>query len=778
MPQAQPHIFISYARKDRKHAWAVKKFLEDAGFSTWIDQRDLNPAQDFSGEIETAIQQASHVVVCVSPDVGRPDSFVRREVAYALNEDEHRRARLMPGRLPIIPLLFPGGRMPVLLATWTYVDAQQAVRLPAALAETVARIRGLDRPVDAPTYADPPEVVAYLNALHHQASMELQRSVLVLLDPPVREVLHRVPHAFRLRVSPVVAAAQEQPPVKLRSPTWEPGTVFESLAAAFQACNTRVVLLGESGVGKTTALLTLLRDAAVARLHDAGCPLPVLVAAYSWDGQTAPCRWARDDGIRSRAVRELANSRFLYLVDGLDEITLSSDSRGADLAQADRTRADSLARFLREPRADLAATDQIVVACRTTSYQQALHEREGPFAVIELEKLDKVQVTRFLRERTPARLLNEINQDPDLAELARVPLYLTLLTLAFEERDIHQPDTKATIWHQFVQRRFYHEAVRQGGLPYTEQVARKHLTSIAAAMQEGNVPRPLLPREKVRTLLGDDGNPFLDFALGMGFLRSDGETIHFAHLELQVFFTIPPLVHQLTEGSEADRWTAGQLLARLGESALAELMAALVHADPLVRQIAATALGEIGQGAATAALRDRAHTEEVTAVRIALLRAMVPISATIAQGVAIRWLHDQELKVRGEAAQVLDYLGPANGVSALLQVLQRGDFPSVLDPVIGALGKSRDARIVPTLIQLLRRGSWFPFWRLPPHHLLLVAFYKPMSWLLPDWLVEPLPNSDTAVRASAAKALGRIGGDTAVAALTTALADRQGYGPQ
>ena len=79
------HVFISYARKDGElHAIKLEQgIVTDCGLKTLRDKRDIDPTQDFSGEIEKAIEAASHMVVCITSDVRRGDSFVRREIGYA-----------------------------------------------------------------------------------------------------------------------------------------------------------------------------------------------------------------------------------------------------------------------------------------------------------------------------------------------------------------------------------------------------------------------------------------------------------------------------------------------------------------------------------------------------------------------------------------------------------------------------------------------------------------------------------------------------------------------
>jgi hypothetical protein len=53
-------------------------------------------------------------VVCLTPDVQRPDSFVRKEITYALN-----------CKKPVIPLLFPGGELTILIVNYTYIAMEK-----------------------------------------------------------------------------------------------------------------------------------------------------------------------------------------------------------------------------------------------------------------------------------------------------------------------------------------------------------------------------------------------------------------------------------------------------------------------------------------------------------------------------------------------------------------------------------------------------------------------------------------------------------------------------
>src|SRR3954469_17947022 len=109
---ANGHIYISYARADGR-GYAERLFAELAarGVSAWRDMRVLNPHLDFSADLEKSIEQASRVVVCVTPSIKRDDGFVRREIGYALGLNK-----------PIISLMFAEVLPPLSIVKFTRVN--------------------------------------------------------------------------------------------------------------------------------------------------------------------------------------------------------------------------------------------------------------------------------------------------------------------------------------------------------------------------------------------------------------------------------------------------------------------------------------------------------------------------------------------------------------------------------------------------------------------------------------------------------------------------------
>ena len=79
--------------------------------TTWRDERVLNPDLDFTAELETAIEKSHRVVCCITPDVRRSDSFVRREIGYAMAVGK-----------PVVPLVFDDTVPPISIINVTRED--------------------------------------------------------------------------------------------------------------------------------------------------------------------------------------------------------------------------------------------------------------------------------------------------------------------------------------------------------------------------------------------------------------------------------------------------------------------------------------------------------------------------------------------------------------------------------------------------------------------------------------------------------------------------------
>jgi uncharacterized protein YjbI with pentapeptide repeats len=100
----RPLLFVSYAEEDSKIADRVRHQLEQLGFRTFIDRRDLELGLPFQKRIEVALSAADGVVCLLSQDFAR-SAWCQAELQRA---SAHRR-RLLPILLaPIEEIQFPG----------------------------------------------------------------------------------------------------------------------------------------------------------------------------------------------------------------------------------------------------------------------------------------------------------------------------------------------------------------------------------------------------------------------------------------------------------------------------------------------------------------------------------------------------------------------------------------------------------------------------------------------------------------------------------------------
>lgn len=107
-PRTLPQVFIAYVKEDREQADALYGALEAAGFSPWMDVRNLVPGQNWPRAIETAIETSDFFLPCFSGySVNKWGGF-QAEIRYAL--DCARRVPL--DEIFIVPLRLDACRVP------------------------------------------------------------------------------------------------------------------------------------------------------------------------------------------------------------------------------------------------------------------------------------------------------------------------------------------------------------------------------------------------------------------------------------------------------------------------------------------------------------------------------------------------------------------------------------------------------------------------------------------------------------------------------------------
>lgn len=197
-----------------------------------------------------------------------------------------------------------------------------------------------------------------------------------------------------------------------------------ALLDVYDECRTGLLVLGEPGAGKTTALLELARDLLCRAERDPKLPVPVVFHLSSWAAEhTSMAQWlaaelTRRYGVSPGLARDwLRTEAVLPLLDGLDEV--------------DQTRREACVAAInawRDEHGMLAA----VVCSRTADYER-LAERLRLASAVVLQPLSRSAVASYLRAagRPMAGVRAVLARDERLWELLTTPLMLSIVVLAY-----------------------------------------------------------------------------------------------------------------------------------------------------------------------------------------------------------------------------------------------------------------------------------------------------------------------------------------------------------
>jgi DNA polymerase III delta prime subunit len=194
----------------------------------------------------------------------------------------------------------------------------------------------------------------------------------------------------------------------------------------FTEATSSLLILGDPGSGKTTTLLELARDLLSAAQTDPLQPVPIVLNLSTW----AALRQELDEWLSAELVSRyqvptwlgahwIKNQRLLPLLDGLDEV--QSEHRVNCV--------EAIHRFVQT-----CGVPGLVVTCRTEEYHD-LSTRMRMGGAIRLLALNDTQVDSYLAAAGPAlsSFAAVLATDGELRTLARSPLMLSIMSLAFYE---------------------------------------------------------------------------------------------------------------------------------------------------------------------------------------------------------------------------------------------------------------------------------------------------------------------------------------------------------
>jgi len=496
----------------------------------------------------------------------------------------------------------------------------------------------------------------------------------------------------------------------------------------------KLVLLGEPGIGKTTALLHLAWEAArnqVSPRNLVSGEIPIYIELKYYEGGELETLLARrvnemlrpanlmldaDAAQSTRILKQwLAQSdmHFLLLLDGLNEVR-------PEFQTALRSALDAL---LRTPH-------HIVISCRERDYDASLRDDAAAFVLQGLQE-DEIRdyLQRALGDRGKALFDEQIRWVGKMRTLAANPLMLWLISVvALQNPEARLPSNRGKLFQTFV--------AQMPHLRRREVSANVPLDIVTTALAK--LGFEMLERGRVAADLGEvrgwqipTASKELDAVLAQAkdwrFLKSDGrfgEPIEFLHQLFQEYFAALHL-------NLAIRNT--QFATILGDRPFKDewhetiVMLAGICNQPaeLIKWLSAQVQTlEKQQGSAAFLVQRCWETSDAAANDEA--RAAV-VDAFIAA------LHDSYAWLRGNAARILGKIGDVRAVNSLI-IMLNDPYEWVRYEAAEALEKIGDVRAV-----------------------------EPLTAALLD--------SDAGMRKRAAYALGKIGNVRAIEPLIAALRD-------
>jgi hypothetical protein len=183
-----------------------------------------------------------------------------------------------------------------------------------------------------------------------------------------------------------------------------------------------LLVLGEPGSGKTTSMLALARALLDRAAEDAREPVPVVVSLANWSGKPLGT-WLVEE-LASKYLLSpslgkplIESEALLPLLDGLDEVAEEKRAACVEAINAFRLERSTL---------------PLVVCCRRGDYAAIGHKLRLDECAVVLPLVD-AQVDAYLAHAGPelAALREALAADPDLREMARTPLMLGVMAVAY-----------------------------------------------------------------------------------------------------------------------------------------------------------------------------------------------------------------------------------------------------------------------------------------------------------------------------------------------------------
>jgi hypothetical protein len=259
----------------------------------------------------------------------------------------------------------------------------------------------------------------------------------------------------------------------------------KKIVDVFNEMGRSLLILGMPGAGKTTTLLELARDKIESVKNDPREPIPVVFNLSSW---TNPSQSIADWLVEELKIKYqipkkigskwIENNDSLLLLDGLDEVKIGIREACVE----------AINEFCKEYGADIAV-------CSRAQEYQALKCRLQLQAAILLQPLTSEQIERYISAggQKLAALGASLKIDSTLQELAKSPLMLSIMSLAYEDLPVdkllHEEKNlekkRKNLFNAYVDRMFFRLG-RSKANDYKRDETISLLSWLASKMEEHN----------------------------------------------------------------------------------------------------------------------------------------------------------------------------------------------------------------------------------------------------------------------------------------------------
>lgn len=484
-------IFLNYSHRDKVVASQIRLALESEGYQVWGDESEIKGGQDWSSAIEQGITK-SDLVVSVISENAKESSWVRQEIAYALQQKK-----------PVIPIKTDSSVPPIMLINYQYISAES--NLDMGIKQLIAI---LPKQIEALTEREVLSVsrqleLDYLDRLLQQYGQWTELYVPLLL------VIQR-PNSKNTKLD--IEDFFKEVETKQKTVPSASQTLATDIMLVIDDIN-QFVLLGEAGSGKTTTLQRVAIDYASRAKENPSGKIPIVVSIRELNGNLV-------DLIRSQLGKYLQHlqelideNRVILLLDGLDEVATEKQQFAID----------QISQFLKAyPKTSAIITSR--------PYMYKVFEIPN-LARVTIQPLDSERVFKFLSsylEDKNAKQLFQVLNETQLLELGKSPLMLFML-LQLYTRQGELPKNRVQLYSLSID--ILLRTTKSTRIDF--ELLQERLSDLAFALQADSGKASMNRNNALNYLVDEDT---LNLAKSTNLLLGD-EELQFSHQVFQEYLT-------------------------------------------------------------------------------------------------------------------------------------------------------------------------------------------------------------------------------------------------